>query len=139
MGDLIGSALDYQTTGVDWRHLAELSSKENERLRTERDAHREAARLSLVEIERLKAELASLRALDPVRLEAAASTLVNLDEGLPLDDDFGKRIMSHQNRDAVHDGDCTKRPYTCCRCLYESELKRARETILAYLGKTEGE
>jgi hypothetical protein len=90
-------------------------------------------------IERLEAELASLHSLDPVRLEAAASVLINLDEGMSPDDIFGKRIMSHKNRDAAHDGDCTKRPYTCCRCLYESELKRARETILAYLGKTEGE
>ena len=63
-------------------------------------------------------------------VEDVAAVLCNLDEGQPPDSEFGRRIMSH--RDSPHRGDCTKEPFTCVRCLYIIEAKRA-ETVLSLI------
>ncbi len=63
-------------------------------------------------------------------VEEVAAVLCNLDEGQPPDAEFGRRIMSHA--ESPHRGDCTKEPFTCVRCLYMDEARRA-ETVLSLI------
>ncbi len=53
-----------------------------------------------------------------------AGVLLNVQDDLKPDNEWGHHFISH-NRDGVHDGDCTKQCYTCCRCVCDEALKQA--------------
>ena len=61
---------------------------------------------------------------------------------LPIHQDtihwFQSHILNHRN--AEHDGDCTKMPYSCVRCGIESVMKHAKQILdLLEQFKTKGE
>ena len=77
------------------------------------------------------------RVLDEQTVEEVAARIATLEE---FSDDremalrkmgWGERQIA-MGRYAPHDGDCTKKPYTCQRCLYEEYAWKAR-AVLAYL------
>ena len=64
------------------------------------------------------------------KIERVAGILCNMDEDLDPDNAWGHRMIG-PNREARHDGDCTKKCFTCSRCLYIRETERARKLLAA--------
>lgn len=62
-------------------------------------------------------------------IERVAKALMLTDDGGDVD-----AIFSKVRANSVHDGDCTKRSYTCLLCLVEEYEARARTAIDAVLG-----
>lgn len=60
----------------------------------------------------------------------AVSHLAAIDGPPDWDWDWAENLF-HENRDAAHDGDCTKKPYTCTRCVIDEAVWFADQTLAA--------
>lgn len=67
--------------------------------------------------------------LDGITDEQLAVAMMAAQEGEAVDAWFDKwRDDNFASWGSMaHSGDCTKQPWTCCRCLYESMMQEARD------------